>query len=74
MGGLHIGIGVEAGGEKGARVFLAWRFEDLTDGAEFHDIALLHDHHMVREIADDGQVVGDDDEGKTHFAAQPVEK
>src|SRR5690606_29929332 len=74
MGRLHVRIGVEAGGEEGAGIILAWRFEDLADGSQFDDFALLHDHHVIGKIADDRQVVGDEDEGDAHLLAQPVEQ
>ena len=74
VAGLCIRIGTEAGREKGAGIGLPRRIEDLADGAELDDLSLLHDHDVIGEIANDRQVMGDEDEGDPHLAAQPVEK
>ena len=67
-------IAIKPGGEQRLGVGLLRRLEDLTHGSEFHDLALLHDHHMVGEVSHDRQVMGDEDEGDAHLLSQPVEK
>ena len=73
-GGLDLGIGFEAGGQKRPRVGLRGRVEDLFHRPLLDDLAGLHHDDAIGEIANHRQVVGDEEVGQAEFATQVLEQ
>ena len=48
--------------QQGLGVGVVGRVEDLRGGAALHDLAEVHHHDAVREVAHDAQVVADEEE------------
>ena len=51
------------GGKHGLRRGMCGRFEELIGSSCLNDRAEIHDGHPVRDLTDDGQVVGNEDKG-----------
>ena len=57
-----------SGLEQRASVGVGWRLRDLTGGAEFNDLAAIHDGDACGEIADHWHGMRDEEIGEAEFA------
>jgi hypothetical protein len=64
------GIVVELAGEKRARVRVPRRAQDFRDRPCLHNHAAVHHAHVVAQLRDEAQVVGDEDDRAREAAAQ----
>ena len=62
---FRCGFQAEGGGHQGLGVIGPGRIEDLFGGALFHHLALPHDDNLIGQGADNLQVVGNEQIGKT---------
>ena len=67
---LHFGICMRIRGDQKLRVGMLRAEVDLVCGPEFHHLSQVHDGHSIRDIADHGEVMRDEEEGQSHLLFQ----
>ena len=63
LGGL-LAFDVGDGGEEAFGVVVLWSEEDFVSFAVFYDFSGVHDGDVVGDVADDGEIVRDEDHGE----------
>src|SRR5689334_7330129 len=69
-----VGIGNRDRGEERARVGVLRLQVEIGPVGGLDDLAEVHDHHAVRDVADDVEVVGDEDVREAEVALQVLEQ
>ena len=65
---------VSSSGKERTRVGMRGGGEDLIGGALFDDFAAVHDENAVAEVADDGEVVADEEHGEGVISADALQQ
>src|SRR5215212_11802919 len=60
--------------EKSPRVGMLGVVEDLVEGPRLDDPAGIHHPDLVRDVGDDAEVVGDEDDRHPQFALKPLDQ
>ena len=68
--GTVVGVGRRHRGQQRAGVGMRRLVPDVIDRAEFDDLAEIHHQHAVRNVADDVEVMADEQIGQAEFALQ----
>ena len=68
------GVGGWNGAEQRFRVGVRGVLEDFFDGADFDDASEVHDGDLVGDVADDGEIVADEEVGEAEFFLEIFEQ
>ena len=71
---LIYGVGQGNGGQKGSRIRMQGILKELVRIRQLHHLAEVHNTDTVGEVLNDGQVVGDEQDGQTELLTQLVEQ
>jgi hypothetical protein len=70
----ELGVGLQDGREQRLRVGMAGRVVDRIPAADLDDTARIHDPDPVRDMADDREIMRDEQVGEAELALQILEQ
>lgn len=72
--GCLLAFDVGDGGEEALGVVVLWGEEDFVSFTIFYDFSGIHDGDVVGDVADDGEVVRDEDHSEIELVAEVEEE
>jgi len=72
LAGLHVEMRHRR--EQRLEIGMLWLSEDVGDGARFHDLTAIDDDDLIRDIGDDAEIMGDDQDRHVELLLQLLEE